>query len=214
MDNRGVIFDCDGVLVDSEPITNEILRANLARHGLKLGADDIVSLFVGGTIAGVASHAREMGADLPDDWVATIYDEMYARLRKGTPLIGGIMSLLDRLDAAGVPYAVASNGSLEKMEITLGQTGLWDRFEGRMLSAHVEGVAKPDPELFLRAARLIGREPHACTVVEDSPTGAKAAHAAGMRCVGYAAHDDGAKLAAEGAVVVHSMQDVARELGL
>ncbi len=211
---RGVIFDCDGVLVDSEPITNRIVQRSLAAHGLPLSEDDIIRLFVGGTMAGVGEEARRMGADLPEGWVATIYEEMYATLRQGVPPVPGIGDVLDRLDAAGIPYAVASNGSPEKMEITLGQTGLIGRFEGRMLSAHVEGVAKPDPELFLRAARRIGVAAAACTVVEDSPTGATAARAAGMRCIGYAPLDEGERLAAEGAVVVRAMADVARELGL
>jgi HAD superfamily hydrolase (TIGR01509 family) len=211
---EGVIFDCDGVLVDSEPITNRILIRSLAAHGLVVDETEAVALFVGGTIAGVGKRAQELGADLPADWVTTIYEEMYATLRQGVPLIPGVVAVLDALDARGIPYAVASNGSLEKMRITLGQTGLWDRFEQHMLSAHIEGVAKPDPELFLRAARRIGVEPADCTVVEDSAPGAKAAKAAGMRCIGYAAHDAGAPLAAEGAIVVRTMEDVARELGL
>lgn len=210
----GVIFDCDGVLVDSEPLSNAVLVANLARHGLALSEDDVQELFVGGTMRGVGERARRMGARLPGDWIEEIYAEVYAALRLGTPPIPGVHVLLDALDAAGVPFAVASNGSVEKMQITLGQTGLWARFEGRMLSAHEEGVAKPDPRLFLRAAEVLGQPPGNCVVVEDSATGCRAARAAGMRCFGFVPAGGGARLAAEGARLVRSMDEVARELGL
>jgi HAD superfamily hydrolase (TIGR01509 family) len=210
----GVIFDCDGVLVDSEPVSNAVLLENFARHGFKVTLAELHERYIGGTIYTVAERARAMGAVLPETWVAEAYAEIYAALRRGTPPIPGIYALLDALDAAGVPYAVASNGSIEKMRITLGQTGLWPRFEKRMFSAHVEGVAKPDPRLFLMAAEALGQPPGACVVVEDSATGCIAARAAGMRCLGLAPAGDGARLVAEGAKLVRSMDEVARELGL
>lgn len=210
----GVIFDCDGVLVDSEPLSNAVLIASFARHGLEVSERELEEQFLGGTIWSVGERARAMGARLPGTWVDETYAEIYAALRRGTPAMPGIHALLDSLDAARVPYAVASNGSIEKMQITLGQTGLWPRFEGRMLSAHVAGVAKPDPGLFLKAAEALGQIPGACTVVEDSATGCKAARAAGMRCLGFAPNGGGARLAAEGALLVRSMKEVARELGL
>ncbi|MEL7117642.1 MAG: HAD family phosphatase, partial [Pseudomonadota bacterium] len=110
-----VIFDCDGVLVDSEPITNQMLQEDLAGRGLDLTLQEILHMFVGGTIAGVAKTAREMGAEMPDTWVPEFYERMYRRLAEGTPLINGVEALMDRLDAAGIPYAVGSNGSERKM---------------------------------------------------------------------------------------------------
>ena len=211
---QGVIFDCDGVLVDSEPPTNAVLVANLKRHGLRLTEVEAAELFIGGTMRGVGERARALGADLPAGWIDEIYGEIYARLEAGTPPVPGIAALLDGLEAAGMPYAVASNGSIEKMRITLGQTGLWRRFEGRMFSAHVAGTAKPEPGLFLLAAEAIGRAPEACTVVEDSPTGCIAARRAGMRCLGLAREGDGARLAREGALVVRSLAEAGRALGL
>lgn len=214
MTAKAVIFDCDGVLVDSEPITNDILHENLNANGLTIAHDQIEDMFVGGTIAGVGETAREMGARLPDDWVSQIYDAIYARLREGTPPIAGVQAVLDALDARNIPYAVGSNGSLEKMEITLGQNGLWHRFEGRMFSAHVHGVAKPDPQLFLLAAQALGVAPADCVVVDDSPSGCIAARRAGMPCLGFAERSKPERLAAEGAIVVHSMAQVAEKLGL
>jgi len=205
-----VIFDCDGVLVDSEPITNRLLRDDLAGRGLDLSLDQITRAFVGGTMRSVAEKAATMGADMPPDWVDAFYVEMYGELAKGTPLITGIEDAMDQLDAAAIPYCVGSNGSLQKMSITLGQhPGLQARLKGRLYSAHALGTAKPDPDMFLIAARDFGVPPARCAVVDDSPTGCIAARRAGMTGFGYAEHDDGARLAAEGATVFHHMRDLA-----
>ncbi|MDJ0826278.1 MAG: HAD-IA family hydrolase [Rhodobacter sp.] len=204
-----VLFDCDGVLVDSEPITNALLQEDLATRGLSLSFDQIDRLFTGGTMRGVGEQARAMGADIPDDWVEGFYVKMHARLAQGTPAIDGIENVLDRLDAAQIPYAVGSNGSLEKMAITLGQhPRLQERLKDRLYSAHTLGVAKPDPGLYLAAARDMGVAPQRTAVIDDSPSGCRAAQRAGMRCFGYAAHGDGARLAAEGAQVFHAMADL------
>jgi len=209
-----VIFDCDGVLVDSEILTNRVLAANLTRHGLPMTVEDSVRLFVGGTMAGVGETARKMGADLSDTWLDDIYAEIYETLRQGVDVIPGIPALLDLLDDREIPFCVASNGSLEKMDITLGQNGLLPRFGDRRYSAHSLGVAKPDPGLFVHAARQAGAAPETCVVIEDSATGAEAAARAGMRCLGYAPHDDGAALAYHGAEIISSIDDVAIRLDL
>ncbi len=209
-----VIFDCDGVLVDSETVSNVVLAENLTRHGLPTTPEDCLDLFVGGTMASVGEQARELGATLPVDWVDEIYGEVYTALRAGVDVIAGVPELLDRLEAEGIPVAVGSNGSEEKMQITLGQTGLMSRFGDAVFSAHTLGVAKPDPGLYLAAAAHHGVDPTRAVVVEDSATGARAAQAAGMRCLGYAAHDGGARLAAVGAEVFESMFHVPMLIGL
>ncbi|MCP9480695.1 HAD family phosphatase [Shimia sp. CNT1-13L.2] len=209
-----VIFDCDGVLVDSEPVTNRAISENLAGYGLHLTVEECMAQFVGGTLSGVRDKARRMGADLPEDWVAEIHEATYAALRRGVSLIAGVRDLIDALEAAGVAYCVASNGSREKMRITLGQTGLWDRFEAAMFSARELGVAKPEPGLFLAAAKVHGVDPAACVVIEDSASGAKAAARAGMRCIGYVPEGAGVALRGQGAEVVTRMQEVAALLGV
>lgn len=209
-----VIFDCDGVLVDSEIVSNRALIDNLARYGLQLSLEQSMELFVGGTMVGVADKARSLGAGLPDDWVNEIYTETYAMLRQGVEPVAGIPYLLDLLDERGIAYCVASNGSDEKMQITLGQNGLWDRFEGKRFSAHRFGVAKPDPDLFELAARQMGATASSCVVIEDSQSGVLAASRAKMRCLGYVAHGDGAKLAALGAELFSDMRDAPALLGL
>ncbi|SDX29990.1 haloacid dehalogenase superfamily, subfamily IA, variant 3 with third motif having DD or ED [Ruegeria halocynthiae] len=207
-----VIFDCDGVLVDSELLSNQVMIDNLARYGLKLTLEDSFGFFVGGTMTGVRDKARSLGADLPEDWTEEIYEEIYEVLKAGTPLVSGVRELLAKLDANGIPFCVASNGRPEKMQITLGQNGLWERFKDVMFSAHVLGVAKPDPTLFLTASQFFGAQ--SPVVVEDSASGVTAAIRANMRCLGYAAHDDGAGLSALGAEVFSDMSHVPGLLGL
>ena len=210
-----VLFDCDGVLVDSEPVTDRVIAASHARHGLPFDAGEVHALFLGGTMAGVAETARRLGADLPADWVDRIYEEMFAELAKGTALIPGIGTVLDALDAAGIPYAVGSNGPHRKMEITLGQhPALHRRLRGRIFSRHDVGRPKPAPDLYLHAAAALGAPAEACAVVEDSLPGVRAARAAGMACFGYAPRGDGAGLAAEGAVPFRAMTDLPALLGL
>jgi len=211
-----VIFDCDGVLVDTEGPTNGIIAADLTRRGLAITPAECMELFVGGTIAGVGRQAAEMGADIPEGWTDLIYADIYAHLRKGVDPIAGIELVLDALDAAGIPYCVGSNGAPEKMDITLGGTGLLARFNGNLFSPHVIGMdkAKPDPGLYLHAARAMGVPPARTIVVEDSATGARAARAAGMRCIGYAGETPRAKLEAMGAVIITDMAELPPLIGL
>jgi HAD superfamily hydrolase (TIGR01509 family) len=212
---KAVIFDCDGVVVDSEGPTFAMLGQDLALHGLPLSVPQMEQLFLGGTVAGAFTKAREMGASLPDDWVGDFYNRLYARLGEGTPLISGILTVLDALDAAGIPYAIGSNGSARKMEVTLGQhAGLTARFKGHIYSAYSVAAPKPAPDLYLHAARALGVQPADCVVVEDSAAGAQAARSAGMRCMGYAPHDTGEGLRAVGATVFTDMADLPALLGL
>lgn len=209
-----VIFDCDGVVVDSEPVTLGFLRDELAAFGLDMTVERVTEQFIGGTLSGVPQKARGMGADLPDGWVEDFYARLYDRLAEGTAPMPGVVALLDRLDAAGIGYCVASNGRVAKMRVTLGQhPATWARLQGRMFSVEHVGVPKPAPDLFLHAAATMGQPPKACVVIEDSPTGARAAQAAGMLCFGYAPEGGCAKLAAEGAQVFRSMEELPALIG-
>ena len=203
-----VIFDCDGVLVDSEIIANDVIVRSLAHYGLTISAEVCMDLFVGTSDAYVKTTAEQMGAQLPDNWLAEIDTETYARLKQGVPIVAGVVDIIDRLDTLDVPYCVASNGSEDKMAITLGQNGLLERFQSAMFSAHTLGISKPDPELFLHAASIFKVNPQDCIVIEDSPSGVIAARRARMKCYGYAPHNDGQKLAKEGAEVFHTMVNI------
>ncbi|ESW59876.1 MAG: hydrolase [Rhodobacter sp. CACIA14H1] len=209
-----VIFDCDGVVVDSEHPTLVMVRDDLERYGLTLTLEELEAGYIGGTVETVAAKARANGARLPEDWVSDFYERMYAMLRASVPLIPGIVGVLDALDSAGIPYAMGSNGTPEKMQITLGQHGLVERFRGHLYSGQALGRPKPAPDLYLHAAGRLGVEPARCVVVEDSAAGARAAKAAGMRCFGYAPKGAHAGLAAEGAILFNRMQDLPALLGV
>ncbi len=209
-----IIFDCDGVLVDTETLSNQVLVDNLGRYGLSLTLADCMDLFVGGTMIGVKKTAQQRGAVLPENWIEEIYAEIYTVLRSGVDSIAGIPDVLDLLDAADIPYCVASNGSEEKMHITLGQTGLLARFENVMFSAHTLGTSKPDPELFLAAAAHFSVAPADCVVIEDSLNGVQAAVRANMRCYAFCTGHQCEKLRAAGGHVFHEMSQLHQLLSL
>jgi HAD superfamily hydrolase (TIGR01509 family) len=213
MTPKAVIFDCDGVVVDSEPMLFDMLAEDLARHGLPLPVETLNARFLGLTLQGLRDKANAAGASLLDDWCDDFYMRLYAKLKRGVPLVPGILTVLEALDNAGIPYAMGSNGSAEKMQITLGQHGLIPRFRG-LFSGQTLGKPKPAPDLFLHAAVALNTAPADCIVIEDSPTGAQAARAAGMRCMGYAPHGNAAALTDAGAIIFSDMKDLPRLLGL
>lgn len=182
-----VIFDCDGVVVDSEAITARVLASNLARHGLSLTTDQLSDMFLGGTMMGVEARAKELGAMLPSFWLEDTYEEVFGALKQDVEPVAGIVDVLDALDVAGIPYAIGSNGPHRKMEVTLTRTGLADRFRQRVYSREDVPRPKPAPDVYLKAASDAGVLPERCVVVEDSANGARAAKAAGMYCFGFAA---------------------------
>ena len=208
-----VIFDCDGVLVDTEPVTDRIIAANLTRHGLPIRPEEIHTLFAGGTLKAVGEEAARRGARLPPDWLEAAYEEVYAGLRNGVPVIHAVVDLIDRLEAAGVPTAIASNGPMAKMKISLAASGLWQRFAGRIHSAY-DHAPKPAPDMLLHAMRVAGANPARTWMVDDMPAGWRAAQAAGCGCFAYVA--DGGPARAEGYPVtpVTRMDQIAVMLGV
>ncbi len=211
-----VIFDCDGVLVDTEGPVNSVMVDNLSRYGLHLSVEECIKLFVGGTIASVAKKVRSMGYDLPTNWTDEFYEEMFARLEKGVSVIPGVLDVMDKLDSQSIPYCIGSNGPMEKMEITLKPSNLWQRLEGRIFSAHTIGLefAKPAPGLFLHVSDFMGVPPEAAVVIEDSYNGAVAANTAGMKCFGYCAETPRERLIEAGARPFDNMFELPYLLGL
>ncbi|RWR33377.1 HAD family phosphatase [Sinirhodobacter populi] len=215
MKPQAVLFDCDGVLVDSEPVTFALIQEDFAAHGLHMTIPELEPLFIGHTIEETGNYARAHGADLPAGWADSFYDRMCERLAQGTALMPGVPELLDALDRAGVPYAVGSNGRMQKMRATLGQhPAIWAKLKDRLFSGQDLGCPKPAPDLYLTAARALNADPAHCVVMEDTPTGARAGIAAGMRVLGYAPHDVNPDLRAVGAEIVTSMFEVPRLLNL
>ena len=195
-----VIFDNDGVLVDSERLANTILAELLTEAGLPYTFDEAVRDFMGGSMVSMrqkteAKLGRPLPADLEDRYHQRLFDG-FADLRA----IEGVGAVLDHLDSIGTPYCLASSGTHRRIRTALTAVGFWERFEGRIFSAEDVEHGKPAPDLFLYAAATLGVKPADCVVVEDSPLGVAAANAAGMKVFGYAAMTDPAKLASADAV--------------
>jgi len=202
-----VIFDCDGVLVDSERVALHVDQRVLAHLGWALEPDEIVERFLGGTTAAFRAAVEEhLGRTLPDSWESP-YEQWYEQAFTDELVpVDGIEEALDGLD---VLTCVASNGPHAKMNHTLGLTGLLDRFEGRLFSSDDVSRGKPAPDLYLHAAEVMGVAPARCVVVEDSRPGTTAALAAGMRVLGYAGGlTPGTWLGDLGATVFDDMREV------
>jgi HAD superfamily hydrolase (TIGR01509 family) len=203
-----VIFDCDGVLVDSERLTHQVVVDMLAEQGVALGFDEAVDRFIGMSMAnGLVQLKALLGGELPADFLPEMGRRTRAAFRAGLTTVPGVEAVLDGLQR---PFCVASNGNHAKVNFTLGHTGLLPRFAGRIFTADDVAHPKPAPDLFLLAARSLGALPAHTTVVEDTPTGVAAARAAGMRVIGFAAMTPAGRLQAAGAdAIAHDMATVA-----
>lgn len=212
---RSIIFDCDGVLVDSEPIANRVLAEGLTAIGLPTTTEESVRDFMGRSWEHMLEVVRErLGSEPPqalrDDYRAALFAAYAAG---DVPAVDGTAEALDGLDAAGVPYCVASSGDHERIRAGLRAAGLSDRFDDRRIfSADDVGRGKPWPDLFLHAAAQMGFEPATTVVVEDSPAGVRAGRAAGMRVLGYSARTPAQALRDEGAETFAEMAALPRLL--
>lgn len=199
-----IIFDCDGVLVNSEPISNRIMAEVLSENGLSVSLEDCYEHFMGRTMTDCV-HILEtrFGHTVGTDFVDIVRRRTLDALRKEVEPVPGVVAALERI---AVPVCVASSGQLTKMRTTLHRTGLLERFEDRLFSAADMARGKPHPDIFLHAAQALGAEPASCAVVEDTPVGVEAGIAAGMTVYGYAALSDAGRLSAAGAHVFTDMR--------
>ena len=201
-----VIFDCDGVLVDSEPISLAIVRATLARHGLEVSESESRDLFLGISSSSARKVAeRRLGAALPEAFEVDLAREVIAEFERD---LKGVSGVREAIGALGRPVCVASSSSPERIRASLRIVGYADLFGPRIFSAHDVANGKPAPDLLLHAAKTLGAAPADCLVVEDSVAGVTAATRAGMTVFGFTggAHhvggEYGARLAAAGAALV------------
>ncbi|MET8166393.1 HAD family hydrolase [Streptomyces sp. NPDC005329] len=192
-----VIFDNDGVLVDSEPISNRLLAAYLTEIGHPTSYEDSIRDYMGSAMHRIHDLVQERtGQRLPAEFDDTFHRRVFAAFEQELEPVAGAVDVLAKLAADGVPYCVASSGSHERIRVGHRKTGL-DRWfeEARIFSSQDVGKGKPAPDLFLHAARRMGVAPERCVVVEDSPLGVRAAVAAGMDVYGFTAMTPAAKLA-------------------
>ncbi|MET9506858.1 HAD family hydrolase [Streptomyces sp. NPDC006622] len=192
-----VVFDNDGVLVDSESISNRLLAAYLTELGHPTSYEDSIRDYMGSAMHRIHDLVRERsGERLPADFDDVFHARVFAAFERELRPVAGVTGVLEKLAADGVPYCVASSGSHERIRVGHRATGLDRWFEdARIFSAQDVGKGKPAPDLFLYAAERMGVAPERCVVVEDSPLGVRAAVAAGMDVYGFTAMTPAAKLA-------------------
>lgn len=202
-----IIFDCDGVLVDSESISCGTIAEIATGLGYAMTTEEAVNSFVGTSMKFVTSFLNErLASPLPLDFESQYRARMYERFKTELKPIPGIEAVLQSLT---IPACVGSNGPREKILLNLGLTKLILYFEPHhIFSAYDIKKWKPLPDLYLHAAAKMGVAPRHCIVVEDSLAGVQAARAAGMTVYGYASHSDGEDLKAAGANIIHNMSDL------
>ena len=181
MTTQAVIFDCDGTLVDSEPLSALVFAEALAAEGLAITPAEALAAFRGRRMALCLEHAAALlGRPLPAHFEPSLRDRTARAFEERLRVIEGAAALLKSMS---LPFCVASNAPRAKTELSLGLTGLRHHFGDRIFSAYEVGAWKPDPGLFLHAAASLGVAPPHCLVVEDSEAGVTAGVAAGMRVV-------------------------------
>lgn len=205
-----VIFDCDGVLVDSEVISNEVLARMLTREGLPTTLREARGAYQGLLLSDIRSRAQaSLGRPLPPGWLAEYERERAEEFHRSLKPVPGAAEAVRQVKAAGMKVCVASQGQLAKTRLTLGLTGLRDLFPpDALFSAYDVPRPKPDPALFRHAAATMNAKPPACVVIEDTPSGVTAAVAAGMRALGYAADSDEHALRNAGAEIIRSLEEI------
>ncbi len=211
-----IIFDCDGVLVDSEGISSRILAQTLSAAGLPTSAQQARERYQGMMLDEVGAAAlAQHGRPLPADWIDTFERARGAAFAAELAPVPGAAEAVRTLTSAGLLACVASQGKLQKTRLSLELTGLAPLFDPESLfSAYQVPRGKPAPDLFLHAAASMGAAPSRCVVVEDSPSGVRAAVAAGMPVLGYAAETEASALTQAGAKILHSLSELPSVLGL
>lgn len=210
------IFDCDGVLVDSETISNSVLARMLTEEGLPTTPGESRRAYQGLLLADILADAEaKLGRTLSAGWLDRYELERSIAFRKELRPIAGVAQAVTRIRRAGIAVCVASQGKLEKTRLSLELTGLCDLFEDDALfSAYQVPRGKPHPDLFLHAAHTMGADPSKCVVIEDTPSGVEAAVAARMKVLGYCADSDEQALQRAGAKTFQSLDVLPELLGL
>jgi HAD superfamily hydrolase (TIGR01509 family) len=201
-----VIFDNDGVLVDSEWHANGILADLLCEQGLDATRESCIADYMGTSMASVRERVERMlGRPLPADFEHRYHERLFEVFRTELTAVDGVVDALDRIT---LPTCVASSGTHDRIRLALTTTGLLARFDGRIFSAQDVTRGKPEPDLFLHAAKTVGVAPARCAVIEDSPLGVEAANRAGMTAFGFARITPAERLRQAAGGIFTSMRDL------
>jgi HAD superfamily hydrolase (TIGR01509 family) len=195
-----VIFDCDGVLVDSEKIINRIFAEMLTEVGFAITYTEMTQQFTGKSLKTCLEIIeKSYNKPLPDNFMELCKEREFAAMQQELQSVPGIIEVLEQLT---LPKCVASNSSQQHIQFVLKLTGLLHQFEGKIYSCYDVSRPKPFPDVYLHAAEQMNTNPEHCVVIEDSVPGVQAGFAAGMTVFGYAQHSDRTALTAAGAKIV------------
>ena len=215
-----VVFDCDGVLMDSEVVSARVVAADLTARGLPTTPEEAMHRYVGVSLMDMKPRIEAaLGRALPAEWFAEMTARIAAAMEQGVEPIEGARALLEELNVRKVAWRIGSNSADLEMDAKFTRTGFLELTKGRTHSAPrlfaAGGRPKPAPDVFLDAAKAEGVAPEDCVVIEDSVPGVRGAVAAGMRCIGFDPNADGAHLLAAGAsLVAHRLADLPELLAL
>ncbi|OXA90446.1 HAD family hydrolase [Flavobacterium hercynium] len=207
-----IIFDCDGVLVDTEKIGNGILLSMAAEHGFEMDIEDAYRYFNGRSLKECFSHIENIiGGKLPDNFESEYREKSFTAFKTQVKPMEGVFSFIDNLK---IPYCVASSGPVEKIRLNLEVAGLLDKFENKIYSSYEINSWKPDPEIFLHAAKQMGFDVQDCVVIEDSKAGVKAGIQGGFKVYGFTNGFNNEDLEEEGAILFENYPELAVLLNL
>lgn len=206
-----IIFDCDGVLVDTEKIGNGILLAMAKEHGFEMELEDAYRHFNGRNLKDCFAHIEEsIDQKLPENFETEYRDKSFEAFKTQVKPMEGVVDFIEKLK---IPYGVASSGPVEKIRLNLEVAGLLDKFEGKIFSSYQIGSWKPEPGIFLHAAKEMGFDVKDCIVLEDSKAGVKSGISGGFKVYGFANGFNNQDLEEEGAELFSSYAELSEKLG-
>ena len=206
MDIKCIIFDCDGVLVDTEKIGNGILLEMASEHGFEMELEDAYRNFNGRNLKDCFLHIEEaISQKLPENFEAEYREKSFEAFKTQVKPMEGVMSFIEELK---IPYCVASSGPVEKIRLNLEVAGLLDKFENKLFSSYQIKSWKPEPGIFLHAAKEMGFEVENCVVIEDSKAGVIAGKRGGFEVYGFANGYNNEDLEKEGAILFSSYEEL------
>ncbi len=212
MEVKCIIFDCDGVLVDTEKIGNEILLSMAAEHGFEMKIEDAYSNFNGRNLKECFLHIENtIGRNLPEDFETEYRQRSFEAFKTQVKPMEGVVSFIEKLK---ISYCVASSGPVDKIRLNLETAGLLEKFENKIFSSYQIKSWKPEPGIFLHAAKEMGFEVKDCIVIEDSKAGVMAGKKGGFKVFGLANENNISDLESEGATVIKSFKELESMLKL
>ena len=206
-----IIFDCDGVLVDSEPIANQVLVEMANEFGANIDLDYALKNFKGTSMQNCYDQVAKLATQrLPHDFMPNFRERSFESFKRNIQPVEGVTELIERLE---IPFCVASSGPENKIRLNLELTGLLPHFENNIFSCFTINKWKPDPAVFLWAAETMGFKPEECVVIEDSMSGVNAAKNGGFDVFGFTAHDHNKELEGNATWTFNDMSEILKLIG-